>query len=124
MQSQQPYSGWSLFVNVFVAIGTIGSVIVALFGNWIRLTFFPPRLSIGLLNTEGEKITLTNSATGQVVDEARYYHLLVSNGRRWFTATNVDVRLLQIEEPAPAVVGGPLGGLPHRFSAATKPRIP
>ena len=101
MQVQQPYSGWSLFVNVLVAIGTIGSVIVALFGNWIRLTFFPPKLSIGLLNSEGEEIAITNSATGEAVDEARYYHLIVSNSRRWFTATGVDVRLLQIEESAP-----------------------
>jgi hypothetical protein len=40
----QPYAGWSLFVNVLVAIGTIGSVIVALFGNWIRLRLFPAKL--------------------------------------------------------------------------------
>jgi hypothetical protein len=96
----QPYSGWSLFVNSLVAIGTIGAVIVALFGNWIRLRFFPPKLSIGLLDTEGEKVPVTNPA-GHVVDEARYYHLLVSNSRRWFPAKNVDVRLLQLEEPAP-----------------------
>ncbi len=90
-----------LYVNILVAIGTIGSVIVALFGNWIRLTFSPPNLIVGLLSDEGEKIDVSNATTGQKVDEARYYHLLVSNRRRWFTATNTDVRLLQVEEPAP-----------------------
>lgn len=90
-----------LFVNILVAVGTIGSVIVALFGNWIRLKFFPPSLTVGLLNNEGGKISVSNATTGQKVDEARYFHLLVSNSRRWFTATNTDVRLLQVEEPAP-----------------------
>lgn len=94
------YSGWSLFVSVLVAIGTIGSVIVALFGNWIRLKFFPPNLMVRLMDKEGEKVDARDMATGQKVDEARYYHLLVSNNRRWFTATNTYVCLVQLEEPA------------------------
>ncbi len=96
----QPYPWLSLVVNILVATGTLGAVVVALFGNWIQLRFFPPKLTIGLLDPDGEKVDVTTS-TGQKVDEARYYHLLVSNSRRWFTARNVDVRLLQIEEPAP-----------------------
>jgi hypothetical protein len=92
---------WPAFINGLVAFGTLSAVIVALFGNWIRLTFFPPLLKVQLLNSEGEKISMRDSKTGQIVDEARYYHLVVSNDRRWFTATNTDVHLTQIDVPAP-----------------------
>lgn len=85
-------------INGFVALGTLSAVGVALFGNWFRLRYFPPLLRIRLLNNDGEYITMTNRETGAVAGEARYYHLIASNPRRWFAATNTDVRLIQIEE--------------------------
>jgi hypothetical protein len=94
--------GWYMFVNVLVALGTIGSVIAALFGNILRAKFRPPRLQVKLLTPAGEKTTLTNSQTGAYIDDIRYYHLQISNeNRRWSTATNLDVRLIRIEEPGP-----------------------
>lgn len=34
------------------------------------------------------------------MEDSRYYHLRVSNARRWSPATQVQVVLLQVEEPA------------------------
>lgn len=101
------YYGWSLAVNIFVAVGTVGSVFVALFGSWMRSKFFPPKLMLKLLNTEGERINLTNpvpalAQSGAPGDVARYYHLQVSNGRRWSPANDLDVRIVRVDTPAPA----------------------
>ena len=91
---------WSLIWTALSAVGTISAVLVALFGDWLRRTLNPPRLALTLLNQEGEKITV-RSGNGQAVDEARYYHFIVSNSNRASPATNLDVRLVRIDEPAP-----------------------
>jgi hypothetical protein len=40
---------WNWFVQLAIAIGTIGAVIVALFGNRFRAFLLPPRLKLSLL---------------------------------------------------------------------------
>jgi hypothetical protein len=85
---------WSWGVQLAIAAGTIGAVVVALFGQALRSKFFPPRLNLALVRPEGE---LTRFLTGSQV---RYYHLRVSNSRRWSPAQGVQVVLLQLEEPA------------------------
>lgn len=91
-----------IIVSALVALGTIGTVVAALYGNILRAKFRPPVLRVKLLTTVGEKTKFTNPQTGAYIDACRYYHLQVSNeNRRWSTATNLDVRLVRIEEPGP-----------------------
>ena len=90
----QPLFWWKWWPQVAVAVGTIGAVLVALFGQAFRAKFFPPKLSLRLENTSGEAIQ-------ESAWKARYYHLRVSNSRRWSPAHEVRVVLLREEEPGP-----------------------
>ena len=93
--TQEPPSfWWNWWVQIAVAVGTIGAVLVALFGQAFRAKFFPPKLSLRLHNPTGE-VTLES------IWQVRYYHLRVSNSRRWSPAHEVRVVLLQVEEPGP-----------------------
>jgi hypothetical protein len=85
---------WNWWLHLAVAVGTIGAVLVALFGQAFRAKFFPPKLSLRLENTSGEAIQ-------ESAWKARYYHLIVSNSRRWSPAHEVRVVLLREEEPGP-----------------------
>src|SRR5207244_2254587 len=85
------------WVNVAVAIGTIGAVLVALFGDAFRAKFFPPKLSLELSNGNGEAIRV--QVGSDRTEQARYYHLRVANSRRWSPANEVQIVLLQVEEP-------------------------
>ena len=89
-----------------VAFGTIAVALVALFGQAFRSKFFPPRLTLRLAKPEGEKarVRLTWFEQGEPKErweDARYYHLRVSNERRWSPATNAQVFLIRMEEPGP-----------------------
>ena len=90
---------WNWWVTFAVAIGTLGAVIVALFGQAFRAKFFPPQLTVELWNPDGEatKELRQDSTMGPV----RYYHLRVANARRWSPANGVHVALLQLEELGP-----------------------
>jgi len=88
---------WS--VEVAIAVGTIGAVLVALFGQAFRARFFPPQLKLGLVSTEGEAVVGRNTS-GRTL-KMRYYHLRVSNDRRWSPAHGVRIVLLQVEELGP-----------------------
>jgi hypothetical protein len=109
---------WNWWVNVAVATGTITAVLVALFGDAFRAKFFPPKLSLELANRNGEATRVQGSA-GQ--EEARYYHVRVSNSRRWSPANQVQIVLLQVEEPDPnrnlQVVWR--GDIPNRVETST-----
>ena len=89
-------------VQLAVAVGTIGAVLVALFGQAFRAKFFPPQLSLRLKSSEGEKSKVQNQFRGpERSEDARYYHVTVSNARRWSPAHNLQVFLTAIEEPRP-----------------------
>ncbi len=97
---------WNWWVSVAVAIGTIATVIVALFGQGFRSKFFPPQLVLKLAVTEGEKARvrlawLDQGEPKERWEDARYYHLRVSNERRWSPANNVQVFLIRMEEQGP-----------------------
>lgn len=42
------------WINVAVAVGTIGAVWATLFGKWFRAKVFPPKLLLRLHDPEGE----------------------------------------------------------------------
>lgn len=97
---------WNWWVSAAVAIGTITAALVALFGQAFRSKFFPPRLALKLSVPEGEKarVCLTWFEQGESKErweDARYYHLRVSNKRRWSPANKVQVFLIRMEEPGP-----------------------
>jgi hypothetical protein len=86
-----------------IALGTFLAVLVALFGEWAKSKWFKPDLHIRLSNPRGglAKVTLNAPDGSSRVANARYYHLVVSNRKRWPVATQVQVSTLRIEEPNP-----------------------
>lgn len=98
---------WNWWVNVAIAIGTIATVVVALFGQALRLKLFPPRLKLLLANPEGERtpVLITwrdeKGEPRERTESARYYHVRVVNERRLSPATNVQVFLIGMEERGP-----------------------
>lgn len=100
---------WNWWVAVAAAFGTITTVVVALFGQAFRTKFFPPRLALQLLSPEGERTQVrlewyehgVSGVAQSRMEDARYYHLRVSNKRRWSPANNVQVFLVRVEEPGP-----------------------
>jgi len=98
---------WSWWVNFGVAIATFAAVFVALFGEWVRAHLFSPKLNLTLKSALGEKTKVAlewrdkNGMPHQRMEDARYYHVKVSNRVRWPRATQVQVYLLRVEEPGP-----------------------
>ena len=96
---------WQFWMNwiaqIAIAIGTIGAVIAALFGHWLRGRFVPQKLVLKLLDDRGVKtpvvIAVREGSTRETI--GRWYHLRVKNERRWSPATDVQVLLLRVEEP-------------------------
>lgn len=80
-----------MVVNSLVAIGTLGAVIVALFGK----KFFPPKLKIILPDPLGELTKWKKDGKDKC---ARFYHARVTNTRRWSPATNLSLHLIAVEE--------------------------
>jgi len=106
---EQTYKFWLTWgVNLAVAVATILVVVAALFGDLLRAKWFPPQLKLSVLNRNGEKCPLTIRSAGitlgsvhERTEQARFYHLQVSNSRRWSAATNTQVFLTSITLPAP-----------------------
>lgn len=90
---------WS--VQVATAIGTIGAVVVALFGSWLRGKLTPPKLILSLKDPQGTRtpVTLTDPDGSQRQSAGRWYHIRIENRRRWSPAHQVQVFLLRVEEP-------------------------
>jgi hypothetical protein len=82
---------WYMVVNGLVALGTIGTVVVALFGK----KFYPPKLEIILTNPLGE---LTKWEKDGKKHAARFYHARVINRRRWSPGSNLSLNLIAVEE--------------------------
>jgi hypothetical protein len=97
----------NLSVQAGVALGTIAVAVVALFGQGFRAKFFPPILRLSLKSGEGVRTAIKVWPPGAAVDEkprdtsGRYYHVTVSNERRWSPANRVQVYLTRLEQPGP-----------------------
>lgn len=91
---------WDWWVQLFVAVGTCGAVIVAVLGDWIKARI--AGLSISMENRFGVYTPTQIAINGQPVAggrrEGRYYQLRVRN--RWppFLAEDVHVFLLRVDE--------------------------
>jgi len=93
---------WTWPVQVAIAVGTIGAVWAALFGHRFRLRRFPPQLVLSLKSLKSQAIDsmLTDTQTGKAIHTpSRWYHLALTNQRRWSPATKANVYLVAVEEP-------------------------
>jgi hypothetical protein len=96
---------WNWWVSCATAVGTIGAVVAALFGDPIRRKFAPPRLQIRLSDNPAEgtkaltKLTVTvNGQPQERQTQSRWYHVRVENLRRHYTtATEVRLWLLELK---------------------------
>jgi len=94
-------------VQLAVALGTVGAVVVAVAGDYIRGKCFPPKLSIEIADSAGEltsmHLTYYDTATDtQIVrtEDARFYRLRVTNEQRWSPVKHAQGILVRIEKPA------------------------
>jgi hypothetical protein len=92
---------WNWGVACAVAVGTLLTVVTALFGDKLRAYFFPPRLNVRLSRKEGERIELKD-AGGKHAGWSYYYFIHVWNARRWSPAEQTQVSLVRIEQPGPS----------------------
>lgn len=88
------YEIWNLIIQGAVGVGTLLVAAIAIWGNLIRSWWSGPKLKIRLHNPMGEPTTLTDGTP------VRYYHLRVTNGRKWSPAHNVRVLLAKVFQPA------------------------
>ena len=89
-----------MIVNTLVALGTLGAVFVALYGESIKAKRFPPIFGFSIVKAAGEFSPITDNA-GRHVNDGRYFHVKVTNGRAWPTATHSQLRLIHVETPGP-----------------------
>lgn len=85
---------WTVVVQAIAAFGTLVLAALAIWGEWFRSIFAAPKMIITLREGSGE---LTTFGDGRPV---RYYHLLVSNSRRWAPCRNVVAYLTRVERPS------------------------
>jgi hypothetical protein len=108
------------WVGFATAAATFLAVLAALFLDWFRARFFPPRLVVSLVSARGSVpatafITVTpNQAPFQTL--SRWYHLKVENNRRMSRASEVQVYLLEIGLPNAAgqIVTRSTGAIPFK----------
>ncbi len=94
MSTANPANPWSIVIQALGTVATILVAILAIWGEYVRSRFAGPRLSLTLHDPEGEAIARSSG------EMTRYYHLKVSNRRRWAPARNVRVVLTSIIKPA------------------------
>jgi hypothetical protein len=89
------------WTDVLTALGTVGAVLVALFGQFLP-RLFTPQLQLTKSDSNGVRQRVQVVTTRGVIPApreglGRYYQLEVSNARRWTKAHNVRVMLLKLE---------------------------
>jgi hypothetical protein len=67
------YETWTIIINAIIAFSLFCLIIVALFGNQLRRWLFPARLTVEILDKDGELTILDNG------HRVIYYHLRIIN---------------------------------------------
>ena len=98
---QQFWLNW--YLNLAIAIATFFAVIVALFGDNIKVFFFPLKLKIRLRNSIGEFTFIVSKANAfgkelEMEQNARYFHLVISNKAKYSISNQTQVFLQRIEQ--------------------------
>jgi hypothetical protein len=118
----KPYCCDVSWTDVLTALGTVGAVLVALFGYFVP-RWFPPLLRLTISDPQGvrqrTRVVVDSGGAIPVPREGwgRYYQLEVSNTRRWRKAHNVRVMLLKLETETTAgwVESWGGGGIPLKW---------
>jgi hypothetical protein len=113
-----PLAKWNLIAQWCVAFGTLAVAIIAIWGDWFRSKVAAPKLSLSIHNARGTATQFTNGP------RAIFYHLKVSNSRRWAPARNCQVFLKEVYRrgpdhvfhPVPLPVPVPFVWAPAEFS--------
>jgi hypothetical protein len=92
---------WNWWVQLAVASGTLLAVVAALFGEKLKSWWFSPDLHLELANPNGSKTIQDIQSNPPQRLPSRWYHLRVSNKKKWPLAHGVQVYLTRIEEPGP-----------------------
>lgn len=112
---------WNWWVQFGTALATFMAVLAALFLDWFRAKFFPPRLVLRLVNPRGTPpVTAYVTTAGQPTafqTVSRWYHLQVENSRRMSRATDTQVCLLAVGIPNAAgqIVTRTTGAIPLKI---------
>ena len=95
--------GFAEGVGSVVALGTLGAVAVALFGDWFRAKWLPPRLRLEICPPSFTPLLTVCPQTGEVkkVGDAWYFGIRICNLRAWRKATNCRAMLAQVHRVAP-----------------------
>ena len=101
--NSQFWLNWLL--NLAIAVGTIGAVLLALFGDLLKSKLFPACLEISVNNLKGvftpieRSVRMSETHIKKETGKSRYYHAVVSNKKKWPRAGQVQLFLKSIEEP-------------------------
>ncbi len=97
---------WHFWLNWGIqflgVVATFLAVVVALFGDALRAKYFPPVLRLALADESGEKTTRRTvfesyGKQKHIDQDARYFHVVVTNEQRWTPVERVNVVLLGVE---------------------------
>ena len=81
--------------RVFAAIGTVSVAVLAIWGDKIRAAIAGPKLKLELRDTRGNLTFRANQKS------TIYYHIKLTNKRRWSPAEHVRVLVTGIEKKRP-----------------------
>src|SRR6476646_6137517 len=91
---------WDWWLKFATTLATIGALLVALFGSWLRATLLPPRLRIRLAEAKVDiilaRVKLGNEA--ETIVASRWYHIRVENERRGNPVAGLQVFVLRLEK--------------------------
>jgi hypothetical protein len=89
-------------INGFIAAGTVAVAVLAIWGDWVRAALAPAKLTLVAHTFDGD---LTLYATGA---RAMFYHVKVTNQRRWLPAQNCRVMLVGLSGRDPGGIFQPV----------------
>lgn len=102
------YEMWSLVIQFFAAVGTVFIAVLAIWGDLIRHRLVPPKLSVTLRTPQNELAHFNDGPWW-------YYHLVVTNQRKWAPVRLVRVFVTSLKRQTgndsnwvPAMQGGPV----------------
>jgi hypothetical protein len=85
------YETWSILLQALIACSLLGIILMALFGSYIKQKLFPARLTVEVLDKNGELTILDNG------HRVIYYHLRIINRSR-IIVKNCRVFLTKIKK--------------------------
>jgi hypothetical protein len=71
LKTMNSYEKWNLIINALIALGLIAVLLTAIFGDWIRKKILPVKLTVKILDKNGELTILDNG------HKVIYYHLRI-----------------------------------------------